>query len=230
MARPVHAVESRAVTLTRADASAVDAASQLCDSLASLDAVADALFAGLRERGDSQRGAFEVRYGSGSAADELFLALGRLEALWARLHSARQRVDAIAALSQRARHAGCAQLTRSHLHVHASPRLRACSGCRATQRKAALWTAQCSSAPRCARAAWATRLAVVVRADWPRALAAARGRERRRGERDKAAAAPAAAACRRREPRRAQALPGSGSRRRICRKGARARFTRMRAA
>ena len=57
MERPVHAVESRAVTLTRADASAVDAASQLCDSLASLDAVADVLFAGLRVRGDTQRGA-----------------------------------------------------------------------------------------------------------------------------------------------------------------------------
>ena len=60
------------MTLTRADASAVDAASQLCDSLASLDAVADALFAGLRVRGDSQRGACDVRICSGSAANELF--------------------------------------------------------------------------------------------------------------------------------------------------------------
>ena len=83
---------------------------------------------------------------------------GRLEALWARLHSARQRVDAIAALSQRARHASYAQLTCSLSHPLASPRLRACSGCRATLRKLALLTMLCSSAPRCARAAWARPL------------------------------------------------------------------------
>ena len=63
------------MTLTRADASGVDAASQLCDSLASLDAVADALFAGLRVRSDSQRGACAVRLGSGSAANDLFFAI-----------------------------------------------------------------------------------------------------------------------------------------------------------
>ena len=61
------------MTLTRADASAVDAASQLCDSLASLDAVADALFSGLRARTDSQRGACVLRLDLSSAANERYL-------------------------------------------------------------------------------------------------------------------------------------------------------------
>jgi len=66
MERPAHVVESCAVTLPRADAAAAAAVTQLCDSAASLAAVAEALFAGVSLRAGSQRGTCGWRVTSAS--------------------------------------------------------------------------------------------------------------------------------------------------------------------
>lgn len=161
MERSAHVVESCAVTLPRADAAAAAAATQLCDSVASLDAVADALFAGVRLRAGSQRGTcgwhpvwLSARNDNCSVPRPAGGALGTAacRARASRRHSGAEPEGAPSAAVD----------CRLQLTSVLRDRLRACFGCRATLHRRATWNARCSSATRCACAVRATQRAVRI--------------------------------------------------------------------
>ena len=164
MERPAYVLEGCTVTLSRADAAAADTATQLCDSLASLDATADALCAGVRLRTGLQRGACD--WSSSAVACELTSV-------------PRSAGGALGAAAFRAsaggRHSGAepkgASFCVREACVCSSPvlchRPRACFGCRVTRRRRAGWTARCSSIPRCAHAVRAMTRDCTAYADRP---------------------------------------------------------------